>query len=101
MSAAPRLKVKIDPDLREILPGYIEKRKNEISVLNYALTALDFETLETLGHRLKGSGGGYGLVDLGTFGAELEVAAKAKNVSKVSEIIGNISDYLSKLEIEF
>ncbi len=101
MSAASKFKVKIDPDLQEILPGYIEKRKKELTVLDNALIALDFETLQTLGHRLKGSGGGYGLADLGTYGAELEAAAKAKNVSKISEIIKNISEYLSKLEIEF
>ncbi|OQW48900.1 MAG: hypothetical protein A4S09_13105 [Proteobacteria bacterium SG_bin7] len=101
MGAVPKFKVKIDPDLQEILPGYIEKRKNEIPLLNNALTALDFEALAMLGHRLKGSGGGYGLVDLGTYGAELEAAAKAKNVAKVSEIIKNISEYLDRLEIEF
>lgn len=98
---APRSKIKIDPDLQEIVPGYIEKRKKEITVLNNALVALDFGTLETMGHRLKGSGGGYGLIQLGNLGATLEAAAKAKDIGKLTRTIKEIEEYLSNLEVEF
>jgi HPt (histidine-containing phosphotransfer) domain-containing protein len=101
MGAASKIKVKIDPDLQEIVPGYIEKRKNEIIILNNALLAMDFATLQTMGHKIKGSGGGYGFTQLGSYGAELEKAAKEKNVGKVTEIIKNIEQYLENLEVEF
>ncbi len=98
---AAKVKVKIDPDLQEIVPGYIQKRINEIPALKNALLALDFSALETLGHRLKGSGGGYGLNELGKLGAELEAGAKTKSVAKIAATINAIEEYLNNLEVEF
>ncbi len=98
---ASKYKVKIDPDLQEIIPGYIEKRKKEIVALNNALLALDFGTLETLGHRLKGSGGGYGFKELSRLGTNLESAAKAKDIGQATASIKAIEEYLENLEVEF
>ena len=93
--------VKVDSDLEEIVPGYIDARKKEIPVMWKSLQKMDFSTLQTLGHCIKGSAGGYGFDDVGLFGAKIENGAKAKNVSQTEAALKDLEDYLARLEIIF
>ena len=48
----------VDPDLRDLIPGYLKNRQKDITTIKKALKAADFAKIRVLGHSMKGSGGG-------------------------------------------
>lgn len=96
-----KILVIVESDLKEIVPGYIEKRKQDIPLMREALKKEDFKTLQSMGHKLKGNAGGYGFDQLGLLGAEVEAAAKTGNGLFIEEALKKMEDYFSVLEIIF
>src|SRR6185436_7866922 len=76
-----RIILRGDPDLRDLVPGYLENRRKELPRLREALAQNDFSAIQRLAHRMKGEGGGYGFEAISTIGAGLEQAAKDRNAA--------------------
>ncbi|NIP99372.1 MAG: Hpt domain-containing protein [Nitrospinaceae bacterium] len=100
-SKSEKIRVHIDPDLKELIPGYLENRKQEIAVYQQALEHGDYDSIAVLGHSMKGSGGGYGFNHLSVLGKEIEQAAKHKNDDSIRRSIAALSDYLNKIEVVY
>ena len=90
--------VDIDPDLKHLLGPYLERRQQDLVILQAALKASDFSTIAMIGHRLRGNAGNLGLDDLGALGAQLENAANAKDITAASAIVDKIKLSLQTLE---
>ncbi len=93
--------VYIDPDLEEIVPGFLENRRKDATTLQAALQANDFKTVCLLGHRMKGDGGGYGFDTISTIGDMLEQAAVRKDWLVVTEQIDQLQDFLARVEVTY
>ncbi len=91
--------VHIDIDLEDLVPGFLENRQKDLEILEKVLQENDFESLRSIGHNLKGVGGGYGFLEITEIGAALEESAKAANLEVASENIKKLSYYLSHLEV--
>ena len=89
----------VDKELEELVPIYIEHRRNDMGVFKTALAERNFEVLEQKGHSLKGSGGGYGMQRLTELGADLERYAKNRDINMASDVIAKIDTYLSNVII--
>ena len=96
-----KITVKIDPDLEELIPGFLENRSNDVEKLKAACGASDFETLRSIGHSLKGVGGGYGFAMITKLGADIEISAKAGELENIEKCISELSDYLQRIEIQY
>jgi HPt (histidine-containing phosphotransfer) domain-containing protein len=94
-----KIVVNIDIDLEDLIPGFLENRQNDILKLEQAVEKQDFETLRSIGHNLKGVGGGYGFQDMTTFGAAIEEGAKENNLEIINENVKKLSHYLANVEI--
>lgn len=92
--------VTMDPEIQEIIPGYVETKKQEASSLDESLSKNDFESLRIFGHSMKGSGAGYGFPRLTEIGAEMEVASKAKDREKLGKNIRDLKLYLERLKLQ-
>ena len=68
----------VDPDLRELIPGYLQNRRNDIKAISTALKDADLIKIRTLGHSMKGSGGGYGFMPISVIGLLLKKRQKKK-----------------------
>ncbi len=88
-----------DPILRDLLPGYLARRREELATLHDALEREDFEKLRTIGHNLHGSGGAYGLMKVSQFGKELEVAATASDSDAIRATIKKMQAFLKEISI--
>lgn len=88
-----------DEDALELAPGYLANRRKELTVLRNALAQGNFETLCSLGHKMKGSGGGYGFERITGIGGNLESSAKVQNAPAIERIIADLQDYLDRVEI--
>ncbi len=88
-----------DEDVLELIPGYLTYGRNELGVLQDAVTRTDFETLRDLSHKMKGSGGGYGLDRITEIGSKLESSAKAQDLSAIELGIADLRDYLERVVV--
>ena len=69
--------VKIDPDLADLIPGYLDNRRADTEKMRAAVAAKDFDVVRVTGHNLKGTGAAYGFEPISTHGAALEQAGVA------------------------
>lgn len=90
-----------DPAIEELIPFFIENRKQDLVKLGKAIEEKDFASILILGHSLKGTGGSYGFHFVSKIGAELENAATAKNSLLLAELMAQLSDYLEKVNVRF
>ena len=93
--------VQVDPDLEELIPGFLENRIADVAKLRSFLDDNDFANIQSIGHSTKGVGGGYGFDLMSELGAEIESAAKESDADKICEKIDQLDDYLQRIEIEY
>ncbi len=91
--------VHVDPDLRDLVPGYLENRQKDIRSIQSALEQGDYETIRFLGHSMKGSGGGYGFDTISEIGQFLEAAAKKEDGPEIEKWLRKLSTYLERVQI--
>jgi len=90
-----------DPDLEELIPGFLRNRKKDIGLINQALTENDFKTIRIIGHSMKGAGGGYGFAGITEIGSNLETAAIENDLARIEESRNLLEDYLQRVEVVF
>ncbi len=93
--------VRIEADLEELIPGFLKSRETDIEKVRGFLAESDFESIELLGHSLKGNGAGYGFDGLTAIGQEMEQAAKEKSPAGINKSLDDIAEYLENLEVEY
>ena len=94
-----KILVRVDPDLADLIPGFLENRRKDITAMQGALQQGDFETVRVLGHSMNGAGGGYGFDAITDIGAALEQAAKGGNSDEIRLRLGDLSAYLDRVEV--
>ncbi len=93
--------VVIDRDLEDLIPGFLERRREDLDKLRNAAADRDIQTLRVTGHSMKGTGGGYGFDGLSEIGARIEAAAKAGDLDAMPEHLRALEDYLQRVEVRF
>lgn len=101
MSEFQRIVVRIDPELVDLIPGFLENRWKDVAAIKAALARGDLEYVLGIGHRMKGCGGGYGFPVLSDVGAAIENAAQRLNHEGVLQAVSKLEDYLTRLEIAY
>lgn len=97
----PKHRVVIEKDLQEIVPNYLQTRVSELPQLLAAHAAGDLETLRKSGHKLAGSGGGYGFDRLSEIGKTLETKALAGDAAACAVALADLKDYVENLEVVY
>jgi signal transduction histidine kinase/CheY-like chemotaxis protein/HPt (histidine-containing phosphotransfer) domain-containing protein len=93
-----RSRVTVDASLLDLVPGYLDKRRQDLPKFTEALAAQDYATIRRLGHNLKGTGAGYGFPALTEMGAAIEEAALANNGSDIRAKVEELARYLTEVE---
>jgi len=93
--------IRVEGELAEIIPAYLEHRREESARLPALLAAGDFEALRIIGHKMRGSGGGYGLDPLTEIGERMESAAKAKDKTALAAQAAELKGFLEDVQVEF
>ena len=96
-----RLIVCIDRDFESIVPTFLANRKKDLHTLHHALSSADFSTIQMLGHRMKGDGGGYGFDRISEIGGAMELAATRKDHAAAERQIAQLEDFLTRLHVEY
>lgn len=96
-----KIMVTVDEDLEELIPGFLKNRTADVQLLKDAIEAGDIGKIQSIGHSLKGVGGGYGFDHLSELGAKIEIAAKEKNVGEINELTEEMADYMTRVEVVY
>ena len=94
-----KIKIKVPEYAVQLIPNFLENREKDIKKINESLEKGDFETIERLGHSMKGSGSIYGFDGITELGKIIEMSAKEKNVEEIKNNIAELKDYLGRVEI--
>ncbi len=96
-----KIVVYVDPEIADIVPGFLENRQKDIKSIQGALLKEDYETIQTLGHSMKGSGAGYGFDAISDIGSMLEQEAENRNVEGIRRGVEELSTYLEQIDVVY
>ena len=99
--SSDRVTVRITRDFEDIVPGFLANRKQDIHTLRRALADKDFRTIQLLGHRMKGDGGGYGFDRISEIGGVMELAAQRQDYAASEQHIKQLEEFLACVHIEY
>ena len=94
-----KITITVDPEIADLIPGFLENRRKDITAMKDALGKGDFEAIRILGHSMKGAGGSYGFDGVTDIGSALEQAATGKNAEEVKKLIEDLATYLDKVVV--
>jgi HPt (histidine-containing phosphotransfer) domain-containing protein len=87
----------IDQELEEIIPGFLENRRDDVQTIETALQENNLSQIQMIGHRLKGDGGGYGFDAISAIGAALEQAAAREDRLAIRRLTTELMDFLARV----
>lgn len=90
-----------DPELAELIPGYLLHRKEDVRAIAAALSSGDYGLIENLGHTMKGSGGGYGFDAISEIGGKIEESAQKKKSDEIRKALKELEDYLGGVQVVY
>jgi HPt (histidine-containing phosphotransfer) domain-containing protein len=93
--------VKIDADLSDLVPGFLEHKREDARTIAAAIESGDYVTLCQLGHKMKGEGGSYGLDAITVMGAAIEEAARVKDAAAVQRLVAELAAFLDSVEVVY
>ena len=91
--------VRANPKFADMIPAFLQNRRQDVIAMLDALDRGDFETVEILGHGMRGAGGSYGFQAITDIGAALEQAAESADTDASRKWVGELSRYLERVEI--
>ena len=98
MSACP---VQIDADLKDLMPGFLDAKAQDLAKLRQRLDNGDYEAVRQISHKLKGAFNMYGFRFLSDACAEVERAAPAPEKARIEEKLAAIERHFENMEIRF
>ena len=84
---------------RELVEEYLERCRGGLPLLEASIHQEQHEQTRVLGHRMRGTGAPYGFSKLTEIGALLEHAAADQNSGALRKYVGELAEYLSRVEI--
>ncbi len=93
--------VRVDPEIADLVPGFLENRRSEVPLLRRALAEGDLARVRALAHVIKGTGGGFGFPRITEIGAALESAARAGDAAAADRELTELACYLERVEPVF
>jgi len=88
----------LDSTLQLMRPRFLQKREHDIAALHAAIDKGNFEQIRTIGHRIKGLAGSYGLDLIGQIGGAIEQAALAKDVQRITQQVAHLVEAIHRAQ---
>jgi PAS domain S-box-containing protein len=89
----------VDPDLEDLIPGFLNNRRKDIEEMKRLLLDDNLKAIGRIAHSIKGTGGGYGFNVISEIGSEMESAANRGEKDEVRRLIDRLSRYLSSVKV--
>lgn len=105
-----KIEVRVDKELRDIVPDFLEHKKQDCLDMLKALKMKDYEFIRLHGHSIRGTGGSYGFKRITEIGEKIEALALEleknskqleKNSKQLEREIAELSSYLEKVNVTY
>ena len=96
-----KITVFVEEALQDLIPGYLENRREDLAAIGEALLKGDFEAIRSMGHKMKGSGGGYGFDGITDIGRAMEEAAKMEHAEEINRQTATLKSYLERVDVVY
>lgn len=93
--------VEVDEDLKDLIPQFLENRKNDLEALNNLISKQDLTAIAQLAHKIKGAAGGYGFSELSQYAARIESFAKSNQIDSIKDLYPEVKEHFTNVEIEY
>jgi HPt (histidine-containing phosphotransfer) domain-containing protein len=90
--------VRAKPKFADRIPAYLQNCRQNAIVMRDALDRVDFETVTSLGHQMRGSGAMFGFQAITDIGAALQQAAENSDTDALRKWVDELSSYLDGVE---
>lgn len=88
---------RVDKSIIKLIPSYLKNRRQDIARMKKALALSDFELIEYLSHKMKGSGSAYGFMKISEFSRQIERFAQKKEAEAIKDVMTQLENYLKSL----
>jgi signal transduction histidine kinase/CheY-like chemotaxis protein/HPt (histidine-containing phosphotransfer) domain-containing protein len=86
--------VDVDPDLADLIDGYLDKARERVVTIEAALAEGRLEHIRQLGHNLRGTGAMYGFEHITDLGEALEGAVLSADIEAIRRATTALNSYL-------
>ena len=93
-----RFRLKVEPRLVGLVPGFLENRRRDLERLREALRAGDLAAIRDVGQNIRCFSRVYGVAELTTLGDEICRAAEECSTLRILHLQGRLAEYLSRVE---
>jgi len=93
------IRIRAQPELADLIPEFLQNRRNDVAAIREALGHGDFKTVEHLGHGMNGAGGSWGFDEVTVLGASMECAAQGADRDASYRLVDELARYLDRVEI--
>lgn len=93
--------IHVDAELRDLIPGFLIRQGKHATAMAEALTYRDFDFIQTLGHKIKGTCGGYGFDALSDLGRAIDQAATRHDPEQLEALLNQLQIYLERVEVVY
>lgn len=87
-----------EQSLQALRPKFVRNRWQDVTALQSAIVAQHADPIRTIGHRIKGLAGSYGLEAIGAIGSAIEQAALEHDFERVTVEVQRLVEALRKAE---
>jgi HPt (histidine-containing phosphotransfer) domain-containing protein len=91
--------VRPDPDLMDLIPSFLQHRRDEILDVESALSKRDFELIRRTAHTWKGICRPYGFLYLEKLSLRLEEAGRSENLDDAKAVAKEIQSHLATVKV--
>jgi CheY-like chemotaxis protein len=91
--------VRANPRFADLIPGFLLNRRQDVIVMLNALNQADFETVESLGHGMKGAGSSWGFQRNHRHRRRARAGAKGTDGGASRKWVNELSSYLDRVEV--
>ena len=89
---------KCEQSLQALRPKFVRNRQQDVTILQSAIIAQNADPIRTIGYRIKGLAGSYGLETIGLIGSALEAAALDRDFERVTAEVQRLVAALREAE---
>ena len=93
--------VHLDATIEDMIPDFLEHRRENIRSILDALEAGDYEGVEQIGHDMEGTGGAFGFKGMAQIGRSLKEAALESEAGEVRRLAEELASYLERIRIVY
>jgi len=94
-----KIRLNVEPGLRELVPGFLDNRRRDLERLRNALHSGDLAAIRDVGQNIRAFSRVYGFDELTALGEEIRCAADECSTLRIVHLQGQLADYLSRVEL--